>query len=568
LFDKKSSEMRYVFFPMLPFPLPGFEIQEIASMQAVITITARATSLTAICPTCQQESHRLHSYYTRSPADLPVSGQTICLSLRVRRFRCQNQACRQQTFVEPLPKVVSRYARQTERLRATLKLFAYALSGQAGSRLLKQIGIATSGESLLRLAKETSASVVQAPQILGVDDFAFKRGRRYGTILVNLQTHRPIDLLPDRTADTFSLWLRTHPGVLVISRDRSSEYARGASDGAPLARQIADRFHVLQNLREAVERALKRLHAELLEQQKASGLPQAVGYQRRRSQTEIAASKVARLRRQACYEEVVALYKQGVSILGIADQLRMSRSTVRNFVYAGAFPERANTLRTKSLLDPYVPYLEKRRAQGCRNANQLWKELVAQGFTGGYKLVNHWLSPRREKPGRKHSLREKDLLGLVDEEQAGTSSQWTGPAPDHASVESVALESPRHLVWLVLRDPSSLDSREQRTLDLIRQQPRVETLYDLAQSYVKLMRERDVEAFDPWLERCTRCSIPDLESFAQGLQKDYEAVKTSLLLSYSNGPVEGQVNRLKFIKRSMFGHGSFELLRNRVLEAA
>ncbi len=254
---------------------------------------------------------------------------------------------------------------------------------------------------------------------------------------------------------------------------------------------MADRFHILKNLREAVERALKRIHADLLEQQKASGSPQTKSYKRRRSQTEIAAAKVARLRRQARYEEVVALYKQGMSILGIADQLRMSRSTVRNFVYAGAFPERANVLRTKSLLDPYVPYLEKRLAQGCRNANQLWKELVAQGFTGGYKPVNHWLSPRREKPGRKHSLREKDLLGLVNEEEAGTTSQWTGPAPESSSVESVARDSPRHLVWLLLRDPSSLDEQEQHTLSLIRQEHLVAELYDLAQSYVKLMRERD-----------------------------------------------------------------------------
>lgn len=408
---------------MLPFPLPDFEVQEISCAEAVITITARATSVTAACPACQQVSHRLHSYYTRSPADLPVSGQAVRLSLQVRRFRCQNRECQKQTFVEPLPEVVPRYGRRTKRFTTTLKLFAIALSGQAGSRLLKQIGMAVSADSLLRLAKRFDRLEVKAPQILGVDDFAFKRGRTYGTILVDLGTHHPIDLLPDRTAETFSKWLRTHPGALVISRDRSTEYARGASDGAPSARQIADRFHVLKNLREAVERALKRLHAELVEQQKRVGFPQAIQYKRRRSQTEIAASKVARFRRQARYEEVVSLYKQGMSILGIADQLRMSRSTVRNFVYAGAFPERANVLRTESLLHPYIPYLEQRLAQGCRNANQLWEELVAQGFTGGYKLVNRWLSPRREKAGRKHSLREKDLLGLIDEEEAGTSSQ-------------------------------------------------------------------------------------------------------------------------------------------------
>ncbi|HYU76685.1 MAG TPA: transposase, partial [Ktedonobacteraceae bacterium] len=372
----------------------------------------------------------------------------------------------------------------------------------------------------------------------------------------------------DRTAETFSQWLRDHPGVLVISRDRSTEYARGASDGAPEARQIADRFHVLQNLRDAVERALKRLHAELVEQHKASGLPQANRYKRRRSQTEIAASKVARLRRQARYEEVVSLYKQGMSILGIADQLHMSRSTVRNFVYAGAFPERANVLRTKSLLHPYLPYLEKRLAQGCRNAKQLWEELVAQGFTGGYKLVNWWLAPRREKPGPKHSLSEKDLLGLTQEEETGTSSQQPERVATSEALQPVALEAPRHLVWLLLRDPSSLENQEQRTLSLIREHPLVETLYDLARSFMKLMKERDFEAFDFWLKRAERCGIPDLESVTLGLQKDYEAVKTSLLLPYSNGPVEGQVNRLKFVKRSMFGRGSFELLRSRFLEAA
>lgn len=568
MLDKKLSEMRSFFFPMFPFSLPGLEIQHIEWKEMCVTITAHTTSPTAICPVCQHVSHRLHSYYTRRPADLPISGQAVSLSLQVRRFRCQNPECQKQTFVEALPEAIARYARQTKRFRTTLKLFAVALSGQAGSRLLKQLGMAVSGETLLRLAKETGVSVAQAPQILGVDDFAFKRGRTYGTILVDLGTNHPIDLLPDRTAETFSQWLRDHPGVLVISRDRSTEYARGASDGAPEARQIADRFHVLQNLRDAVERALKRLHAELIEQHKASGLPQANRYKRRRSQTEIAASKVARLRRQDRYEEVVSLYKQGMSILGIADQLRMSRSTVRNFVYAGAFPERANVLRTKSLLHPYLPYLEKRLAQGCRNANQLWEELVAQGFTGSYKLVNRWLAPRREKPGRKHSLIEKNLLGLTQEEVTGTYSQQPERVTTSEALQPVALEAPRHLVWLLLRDPSSLKSQEQRTLSLIREHPLVEILYDLARSFMKLMKERDFEAFDFWLQRGERCGIPDLESFTQGLQKDYEAVKTSLLLPYSNGPVEGQVNRLKFVKRSMFGRGSFELLRSRFLEAA
>ena len=560
--------MRFFFFPMLPFLLPGFEIQEISVTGAEITVTACATSETAVCPACQHLSSRLHSFYTRTPADLPVSGQAVRLSLRVHRFHCRNQACQKQTFVEPLPEVVARSARQTKRLRATLKLFAIALSGRAGERLLNPLGMAVSGQTLRRLAKSIKTPVVKAPEILGVDDFAFKRGRTYGAILVDLRTHRPIDLLPERTADALSFWLRSHPGVLVISRDRSTEFARGASDGAPEAVQVADRFHVLQNLREVAERALKRIHAELIEQYKASGLPQATRYKRRRSQTEIAASKVARLRRQARYEEVVDLYKQGMSILSIADQLRMSRSTVRNSVYAGAFPERANVLRARSLLNPYIPYLEKRLTQGCRNANQLWEELKAQDFRGSYKLVNRWLAPRREKPGRKHSLREKDVLGLTQEEETGTYSRQPARTQESNGVQSVALEAPRHLVWLLLKDPDTLDQEQQRTLEFIRRHPSVETLYDLTQGFVKLMKKRDFEAFDLWLTSSEKCGLPYMETFTQGLQNDYEAVKSSLVLPYSNGPVEGQINRLKFVKRSMYGRGSFELLRSRFLEAA
>jgi transposase len=196
-------------FPLLPFPFPGFEVQAISCSEAAITITACATTIPATCPACQHVSHRLHRSSTRRPADLPVSGQAVHLSVQVRRFRCQNPACRQHTVVEPLPEAGARSARQTTSFRTTRTLFAGALSGQAGSRLLTQIGMAVSGETLVRLATEARSPEVHAPQIVGVDDFAVRRGRRSGTILGDGGTTRPIDVLPDRPAETVSQWLRT-----------------------------------------------------------------------------------------------------------------------------------------------------------------------------------------------------------------------------------------------------------------------------------------------------------------------------------------------------------------------
>ena len=233
------------FLSHLPILLPGFEIEEVSCFESIATIIARTTDPTASCPSCGHISTSVHSYYTRSPHDLPSSGRSVRLKLHVRRFRCQNEACPRQTFAERLPQMVAVSAQRTVRLTKLLHAFSLALSGEAGSRLLANVGVPTSADTLLRLVKRSQLPAAGAPKAIGVDDFALRRGQTYGTIIVDLSTHRPIDLLTGRTAETLSQWLVEHPGIEFISRDRSSEYMRGATEGAPQARQVLDRWHLM-----------------------------------------------------------------------------------------------------------------------------------------------------------------------------------------------------------------------------------------------------------------------------------------------------------------------------------
>jgi transposase len=532
----------------LPFSFPGFEVQQVWCGEAALTITARAISSTAHCPSCQHVSRRIHSYYLRSPQDLPISGQTVRLILQVRRFRCQNRQCPRRTFGERLPEVLPVHARRTARLEAILDVVAVALSGQAGERLVNQMGMGVSADTLLRLARRSEPASSRGPRFLGVDDFAFRRGRTYGAILVDLSNHRPIDLLPDRSAEALSNWLKHHPGVEWISRDRSTEFARGASEGAPQAQQVLDRWHVLKNLREALERMLNRFHEPLAQLQAPSDEQKPARLRQKRTRSEAALSASARLRRLACYEQVVALHQQGESILGIARHLHLSRQTVRRFVQAGRFPERARAGRTQSLLDPFRAYLQQRWAEGCHTGSQLWREIVARGFTGGYMIVYRWMQVQRETPIA---------------QRGGSDEGGTSAAPAQRT-----LEAPRHLAWLLVRDPTQLDQQEQQMLSWLCQDPQIKRAYDLAQQLIEMMKERTAATLEAWLLTCLESGIVEIANFAHGLQKEFSALRAALTCPLSNGPVEGNVTKLKFIKRSMYGRGSFELLRQRVLKAA
>src|SRR3712207_5760391 len=250
-------------------PMPGCSIERIPrDGPAFLHVAAHGTRPGSRCPDCGHASRAVHSRYRRRPADLPSLGRALKIDLRVRRFYCRNAACARRTFAERLPELLRPHARRTRRLAETQGRVEVALGGEGGARLLQHLSMPASADTVLRLVRGLPLPEQEPPHVVGVDDGALRKGRTYGTILVDLERRRPLDLLPDRSASTFAAstfatWLRQEPQIRLIARDRSTEYARGAAMGAPGAVQVADRWHLLLNARQMLERWLARVHPRL-----------------------------------------------------------------------------------------------------------------------------------------------------------------------------------------------------------------------------------------------------------------------------------------------------------------
>jgi transposase len=553
-----------------------------------ITLHVTAIPSSASCPICRAESTRVHSGYQRTVADLAWAHIPVVLRLHVRRFFCPNPACVHLTFSEPLPTVVAPFARRTVRLTAEQRQLGLDVGGEAGARTVQRQGMPLSPDTLLRLVRRDPPTDPPTPRCLGVDDFALRKGQVYGTILVDLDQHQPIDLLPDRSAETLEQWLKTHPGVEVIARDRASDYADGATRGAPEAVQVADRFHLLQNMREMLQRLLSRHQAALqaatqTDTAPADGVPVASGVAASavtdaptghaaeanasarpaivpapRLTKTTQQSQERRDRRLASYTTVRELRAQGLSIRAIAEHLHLSRKTVRRFVVADQFPERASRRPASSKLDPFLPYMEQQLTVGQANGMALWRELRDHhGYTGSRALVSGWVA------------RHRHLLPASDPATPTPRRRGRPPAPASAVPPASPRRcSARQAAWLLVRRRHELEDADRVVVErLCQHSTAVSTAHQLAQDFIHMVRERQAERLASWLTDAEASTIPELQSFVAGLQRDQAAVRAALSLPYSSGQVEGQINRLKLIKRSMYGRANFDLLRQRVLAA-
>ena len=508
----------------------------------------------ACCRSCGSVSRRIHSRYQRTVDDLPMHGRRVRLRLTVRRFFCDEAGCARRTFAEPFDGVAEAYARKSSRLIEALCEIGFACGGEGGSRLAAVLGIVVSGDTLLNLIRRSPLPAFPAVEVLGVDDWAWRRGRRYGTILCDLDRRRPVDLLAERSSESLSAWLKDHPGVQAISRDRAGCYAEGCKNGAPQAVQVADRFHLLLNLGEALVRLLDRHVGNVTAAARvaaetrgppATREPQASELSPTVSDSSPITITAARERRLARYRQVMDLHVQGVSLREIGRRLGLHRSTVRRFVRAGQFPERA-TRSYGHLTDRFEASLRQRWAAGCHNARQLYREVRSQGFRGSYCAVRRCVGAWREP---------------------GEAGHTPGTKPNPKRRGAVTRPSSRRVAWMLLGEPEDRSDEDQQLVEaLCGRSPEIERATSLAREFGRMVRDRRAPALDGWIARARGTGIPrEMQRFAGGLLKDEAAVRAGLSLAWSNGQVEGQVNRLKLITRMMYGRGGFDLLRRRVL---
>jgi transposase len=527
------------------FPhLAGLYVEQVQPTAAGVVMQARSRAAGAACPACGAWSSRVHSGYVRTVADGPAGGRPVVIRLAVRRFLCRNRACQSVTFAEQVDGLTGRYLRRSLPLLGLLAQIALALAGRAGARLAATLGAAAHRTTLLRLvAALPEPGIGAAPQILGVDDFALRKGRGYGTVLVDVATGEAIDLLPDREAGTLETWLKAHLGAQVICRDRAGAYAEAARDGAPEAIQVADRWHLWHNLGEYAEKAVAAHRGCLTRPAGApeDGSPASPGPGTPPAEPEGLRDVCGRERRlvgrtRDRHAAIHGLLAAGRSEREAARILSLSRGTVHRFAAAASADELLVKATSRaSKLDRYKPYLRQRWNEGITTATVLHAELQAKGWHGSVQAVERCVRPFR----------------------AMTAAPPPGPV----------VPATRQITRWLLSRPATLNDDDQAQLASLQERcPHLNALAAHVRSFAEMMtRRQGQQELEGWLVAVEADDQPELRSFANGIRRDLQAVTNGLTLPYSSAAVEGNVTKIKMIKRQMYGRAGFALLRKRVI---
>ena len=482
----------------------------------------------------------------------------MTVKLRIQRWQCRNKACKRQTFVAQLSEIAAPLARRTKRAAELVQLFGHGVGGRPGERLLKRIGMPASDDTILRHLKRQAKTntTVTSVRVAGIDDWAWRKGSTYGTIIVDLERREVIDLLPDRSAATTADWLKRHPEIEIISRDRCGSFAHGAHEGAPQARQIADRFHILQNLREAIQAQLSRaagssvrpLLPTNIDDEREAVIARSPRDKHGGAEHRCLIRMVNQRSRQAFFDRVRALRREGRSVSDIVRQTGFDRRTIAKWIRADALPQRNAAAPKTTSPRCFEEYLLRRWSEGCVRGRRLFKEIKARGYTGSFsnleRLLAKWRNP-------KHKVARPEP-----------------PAPRAPSVDPATGRSISPIVAaaLCIKPRGTLTSAQAANVDVLKSElPDFTVMRGLAMRFRDILRSENAGKLGVWIKDAQQSGLHAMQRFARTLRRDIDAVRNSITEQWSNGQTEGQINRLKTMKRAMYGRAGPELLRARML---
>lgn len=490
--------------------LSALVIEDVADVGDQITVQARTPAGEVACPRCGTKTARVHGYHQRAVTDVPADGRPVAVRVRVRRMRCPVLDCTAQTFREQVPGVLDRYQRRTVRLTAQVSAVARALAGRPSARLLPALGITVSRHTALRALLKIPLPEVAAPRVLGIDDFALRRGLVYATVLIDAETGRRADVIPGRTAEAAGQWLRDHPGAQIVCRDGSGAYGEAVRQALPTAVQVSDRWHLWHGLAEAARKETAA-HSACW----AKDMPRQEG-----KRTATTAER---------WQQVHELRAQNVGLLSCARRLNLSLNTVKRYDRASE-PARLQRvpIYRPTLVDPHRDYLRTRRgAEPSVPVQQLLREIRERGCQGSSNLLIRYIHQGR-------------LDG------------------DHPHL------SPR----LLLTKPDRLTASQQETLTGLESAcPEMTALATLIRSFAALLAPSPGNGarLTQWITGAREADLPHVHSFTRGLDLNIQAVTAALTTPHHNGRTEGVNTKTKLIKRQMYGRAGFTLLRHRIL---
>jgi transposase len=497
--------------------LSSLVIEGVQDQDGVIVVRARTRSGPVACPRCGAATSLVHGHAERTVADVPADGRPVVVRVRVRRLRCPVLGCPAQTFREQVPGVLERYQRRTTRLAGQAEEVVRRLAGRAGAGLLTALGVPLSRPTALRVLLKIPLPEVSVPRVLGIDDFALRRGHEYATVLINAETGERVDVLPGRTAGVVEAWLRGHPGVQVVCRDGSAAYAEAVRRALPGAIQSGDRWHLWHGLAEAV---LKEVAAHSTCWASA-GPPRQEG-----RQAQTTAER---------WRQVHDLLDKGTGLLECSRRLNLSLNTVKRYARAAEPGRMIRAPRYRpTLVDPYRDHLRRRRAEDpAVPVTRLLAEIRDQGYTGSMNLLHRYITQGRVESDRPHL-------------------------------------SPRRVARLLLTRPDGLSDARQALLEkLTAACPEMTSLAELVRSFAALLTPNPANQarLAEWAGNARACDLPHLHAFTRGLDLDHSAAVAAVTLPHHNGRTEGVNTKTKMIKRQMYGRAGFTLLRHRILLA-